>query len=129
MSESDLLGLFNFNRQVPADMRGRLKTFVPMPKSDSVSSSARSRRRGRRYQVFYAPLQKRPSRFISSYLHPTIQNRFFKGQNGTGPKRVTSVCRKAKRSMAANHGTGAATIHISGRICGVFTAAGQTIAD
>jgi hypothetical protein len=29
MSESDLLGLFIFNKQVPADMHGRLKTFVP----------------------------------------------------------------------------------------------------
>jgi hypothetical protein len=36
MSESDLLSLFIINRQVPADMRGRLKTFVPMPKSDHV---------------------------------------------------------------------------------------------
>jgi hypothetical protein len=36
MSESDLLGLFIFNKQVPADMHGRLKTFVPMPKSDHV---------------------------------------------------------------------------------------------
>jgi len=36
LSESDLLSLFIINRQVPADMRGRLKTFVPMPKSDHV---------------------------------------------------------------------------------------------
>ena len=36
MSKSDLLSLFIINRQVPADMRGRLKTFVPMPKSDHV---------------------------------------------------------------------------------------------
>jgi hypothetical protein len=33
---SDLLSLFIINRQVPADMRARLKTFVPMPKSDHV---------------------------------------------------------------------------------------------
>ena len=36
LSESDLLSLFIINRQVPADMRGRLKTFVPIPKSDHV---------------------------------------------------------------------------------------------
>ena len=36
MSVSDLLSLFIFKSQVPADMRGRLKTFVPMPKSDHV---------------------------------------------------------------------------------------------
>jgi hypothetical protein len=36
MSGSDLLDLFIYNRQVPADMHGRLKTFVPMPKSDQV---------------------------------------------------------------------------------------------
>ena len=35
-SESDLLSLFIINRQVPADMRARLKAFVPMPKSDHV---------------------------------------------------------------------------------------------
>ena len=36
MSGSDLLDLFIYSRQVPADMRGRLKTFVPKPKSDHV---------------------------------------------------------------------------------------------
>ncbi|MGD8659026.1 MAG: helicase-associated domain-containing protein [Desulfobacterales bacterium] len=36
MSESDLLDLFIYKRQVPVDMRGRLKTFVPKPKSDHV---------------------------------------------------------------------------------------------
>jgi hypothetical protein len=37
MGGSDLLDLFIYNRQVPVDMRGRLKTFVPMPKSDQVN--------------------------------------------------------------------------------------------
>ena len=36
MSGSDLLDLFIYNRQVPADMRGRLKAFVPRPKPDHV---------------------------------------------------------------------------------------------
>ena len=36
------------------------------PKGGSVSSSAQCRRPGRRYRVFYAPLQKSPSRFVSS---------------------------------------------------------------
>jgi len=36
MSGSDLIDLFIYNRQVPADMRGRLKAFVARPKSDHV---------------------------------------------------------------------------------------------
>ncbi|CAB1083039.1 hypothetical protein JY97_14440 [Alkalispirochaeta odontotermitis] len=36
MDGGDLLDLFIYNRQVPDDMRDRLKTFVPMPKPDRV---------------------------------------------------------------------------------------------